>query len=91
MRWNKNKPQEANKLLRNTIRGRFWLITGGILTGLQTLLDIFIRNNDESGYLTYQAVFAIFCIGYGLSLTPKIRKLSQTLEASAQENDKITR
>lgn len=77
MKQDKNTPQDAGKLLRNTIRLRRWIIIGGVAVGLQALLSLFTRP-DESGTVVFQAILALGCIGYGLSLTPRIRSLSQT-------------
>lgn len=79
MKRDKNKPQGAGKLLRNTIRLRRWIIIGGVAVGLQALLSVLTRP-DETGAALFQALLAFGCIGYGLSLTPRIRKLSQTRE-----------
>ncbi len=80
MKRDKNTQPDAGKLLRNTKRMRFWSIIGGIAVGLQALLSVFTRP-DEPGAVLFQALLALGCIGYGLSLTPRIRKLSQTGEA----------
>lgn len=80
MKRNKNKAQDADKLLRNTIRLRRWSIIGGVAVGLQALLSVLTRP-DESGTVFFHTVLAIGCIGYGLSLTPRIRKLAQAGES----------
>lgn len=74
-----NVSQDAGKQLRNTIRLRRWIIIGGVAVGLQALLNIFTRP-EEPGSVLFQALLALGCIGYGLSLTPRIRKLSQAVE-----------
>lgn len=75
------KPQDAGKLLRNTKRLRLWSIAGGAAVGVQALLGIFTRP-EETGTVVFQVVLAVGCIGYGLSLTPRIRSLSQNEEAA---------
>lgn len=79
MKRDKNESQDAGKQLRNTIRLRRWSIIGGVAVGFQALLSIFTRP-DESGAVLFQAILAMCCICYGLSLTPRIRKLSQSVE-----------
>ena len=76
----KTKPQDAGKLLRDTKRLRLWSIIGGAAVGVQTLLSVFTRP-EEPGMVLFHVVLAVGCIGYGLSLTPRIRRLSQTEEA----------
>lgn len=80
MKRDKNKPQDAGKLLRNTKRLRCWSIIGGCAVGLQALLSVFTRP-DESGAVLFHSILAVGCIGYGVSLTPRIRSLSQTVES----------
>ena len=80
MKRDKTKPQDAGKLLRNTKRLRLWSIIGGAAVGVQTLLSVFTRP-EEPGMVLFHVVLAVRCIGYGLSLTPRIRRLSQTEEA----------
>ncbi|WP_157060569.1 hypothetical protein [Pantoea sp. A4] len=79
MKQDRNKQQDAGKLLRNTIRMRRWSIIGGTAVGLQALLSVLTRP-DDSGTVLFQAILAIGCIGYGLSLTPRIRSLDQASE-----------
>lgn len=81
MKRDKTKPQDAGKLLRNTKRLRLWSIIGGAAVGVQTLLSVFTRP-EEPGMVLFHVVLAVGCIGYGLSLTPRIRRLSQTEEAA---------
>ena len=81
MKRDKNTQPDADKLLRNTKRLRCWSIIGGVAVGLQALLSVFTRP-DEHRAVLFQALLALGCIGYGLSLTPRIRKLSQTGETS---------
>lgn len=76
MKRDKNKTHDAGKLLRNTIRGRRWSIIGGVAVGIRALLDSLTRP-DESISILFHVVLALVCIGYGLSLTPRIRKLLQ--------------
>jgi|GEM_PF-2747074 len=80
MKRDKTKPQDAGKLLRNTKRLRLWSIIGGAAVGVQTLLSVFTRP-EEPGMVLFHVVLAVGCIGYGLSLTPRIRRLSQIEEA----------
>lgn len=79
MKRDKNTQQDAGKMLRNTVRLRRWSIIGGVAVGLQALLSVFTRP-DEPGAVIFQSILALGCIGYGLSLTPRIRKLSQAVE-----------
>lgn len=81
MKRDKTKPQDAGKLLRNSKRLRLWSIIGGAAVGVQTLLSVFTRP-EEPGMVLFHVVLAVGCIGYGLSLTPRIRRLSQTEEAA---------
>lgn len=80
MKRDKTKPQDAGKLLRSTKRLRLWSIIGGAAVGVQTLLSVFTRP-EEPGMVLFHVVLAVGCIGYGLSLTPRIHRLSQTEEA----------
>ena len=79
MKQEKTDSLDVGKLLRNTIRQRRWSIIGGVVVGAQTLLNIF-THPDESGAVLFHVILALGCIGYGLSLTPRIRKLSQAYE-----------
>ncbi|MDT8852725.1 hypothetical protein RN053_19665 [Pantoea dispersa] len=81
MKRDKTKPQDAGKLLRKTKRLRLWSIIGGAAVGVQTLLNVFTRP-EEPAALLFHVILAVGCIGYGLSLTPRIRSLSQTEEAT---------
>ena len=71
----KKKSGNTEKMLLNTIKMRRWLIIGGIAVGVQGLLSIF--SYPESNAYIFKAMLALGCIGYGLSMTPKIRRLSQ--------------
>ena len=80
MKQNKNHPQDPDKLLRNMILLRRGCFIGGAAVGLKTLLGVFTRQ-DEAGSILFHVLLALFCIGYGLSLTPRIRKLLHTEES----------
>lgn len=65
-----------DKMLVNKVRMRKWLLIGGFALGAQALLGIF--NHPDSYYYISQLVISFFCIGYGLSMTSQIRKLSDS-------------
>ncbi|MGK3112530.1 hypothetical protein [Candidatus Pantoea formicae] len=75
MKQDKQKPADKDKVLHNMIKMRRWSIIGGLAVGAQVLLNIV--TDPGSNISIFQAVLALGCIGYGLSMTPKIRKLSQ--------------
>ncbi|MBP2169678.1 hypothetical protein J2125_002870 [Erwinia toletana] len=75
----KQQQEDTGKILRNTIRMRRWLIIGGIAVGAQALLNAVTRP-ESSGALIFHSLLALGCIGYGLSMTPRIRRLSQSGE-----------
>ncbi|NUU67938.1 hypothetical protein HQN64_17705 [Enterobacteriaceae bacterium BIT-l23] len=79
---NKEKLADPGKVLRNTIRLRRWTIVGGIAVGVQTLLNAFTRP-ESPAMLIFHILLTLGCIGYGLSMTPRIRQLSQ---AEAQKS-----
>lgn len=68
--------QGAEKTLRNIILSRRWLMIGGTVTALQALLTAFTRP-EAQGALLFQSLLALACLGYGLSLTPRIRRMKQ--------------
>lgn len=75
MAQDKSQPENRDKMLRNTIRMRRWLIIGGIAVGVQALLSLF--SQPGSNAFIFHSILALGCIGYGLSMTPKIRRLAQ--------------
>ena len=75
MTQDEKEPENTEKMLRNTLKMRRWLIIGGIAVGVQALLSIF--SDPESNACMFQSILALGCIGYGLSMTTKIRRLSQ--------------
>lgn len=74
MKPDKQKPADKDKVLHNMIKMRRWSIIGGLAVGAQVLLNIV--TDPDSTISVFQSLLALGCMGYGLSLTPKIRKLS---------------
>jgi hypothetical protein len=74
MKMDKPVSEGNDKNLANKVRMRRWLLIGGFAVGAQALLSIF--THPDSYYYIFQFVIAFFCIGYGLSMTSQIRKLS---------------
>ena len=75
MKQDKKKPADKDKVLHNMIKMRRWSIIGGLAVGAQVLLNIVTY--PDSSISVFQSLLALGCIGYGISMTPKIRKLSQ--------------
>lgn len=65
--------KDTYKALRNMIRLRRWIIIGGLAVGAQALLS-FLANPESNAYV-FHSILAIVCIGYGVSMTPKIRRI----------------
>lgn len=67
--------KDTDKTLRNMIRLRRWIIIGGLAVGAQALLSAL--TNPESKEYVFHSILAIVFIGYGISMTPKIRRIRQ--------------
>lgn len=73
MKMDKPVPGKNDKILINNAKMRKWLLIGGLAAGIQALLSMF--THPGSYYYIFQMVIAVFCIGYGLSVTSQIRRL----------------